>query len=59
MGNLTNKKEIDHILNNKITGLSSKNNGPNFLWGAKNKEEGEGTVDAGTPGGMTGISGVP
>jgi len=58
MGNLTNKKEIDHILNNKITGISAKNNAPNFLWGGKNKEDGEGTVDA-APGGMTGISGVP
>ena len=58
MGNLTNKKEIDHILNNKITGISAKNNAPNFLLGGKNKEDGEGTVDA-APGGMTGISGVP
>lgn len=59
MGNLVNKKEIDHILNNKITGLSSKGSAPNFLWGNKNKEDGDGTVEAGAPGGMTGISGVP
>ena len=42
MGTLTNKKDIDHILNNKLTGLSSKGSAPNFLWGNKNnKEEGE------------------